>query len=762
MVIVRGTDYVIETLNEAWATFWAKPGDVAAGQPLLSVLGEPTAHLYRPLLEMVFATGQSQTGVELPVDHRPSQAVRYLSLTLTVLPATDTQSAGIGLIETDITELVLARWQAEHQASVGQVQASLMHDRITQTTGQIREQAAFLEQLIELSSVGVIISQAVRDEAGHIVDFELLFHNQAVLPMTGLTSYELTTQSFRTLFGREPDLFDHYVDLVENNRTNRRERYSTTTQRWLDVTGTRFNDGFMVMFSDITNYHQVLEENRKQADLLQKVLDNSPVSIVVTQAVRDETGQIVDFEYQLASSEADRLGNLAPGDSLLGRRLLETFPGDRASGMFTAFCRVVETREPLVQETHYQDDHTDRWLYVRCVPHGNGFIQTSLDITPVKQAEALVQSQSQLLQDILDNAQTGIALHRTIRDAGGQIIDFETVQANRQALQLWGGRAEEFMTRTYLELMTGDDVHENLSRFRRVVETGQPDRFEVTAADRVLDINTARSGDGVVVSTVDVTADRQYRQKLEEINVELKRSNENLQAFAYVASHDLQEPLRKIISFGSILHDRHAPQLGADGEEIVSRMQHAAERMAALIRDLLTYARVGSQQEAFAPVRLGGMIDELIEDLWYPIQTSGALVEVGPLPMINGDRIQLRQLFQNLLSNALKFIVEGRKPVVSFQCERITPYQLPDHLPATMNRRNDYWAIRISDNGIGFESEHSERVFKVFQRLHVRNKYAGTGIGLAVVRKVAENHGGTVTAESEPGEGTTFTVYLPA
>ncbi|AUD01524.1 PAS domain S-box protein [Spirosoma pollinicola] len=248
-------------------------------------------------------------------------------------------------------------------------------------------------------------------------------------------------------------------------------------------------------------------------------------------------------------------------------------------------------------------------------------------------------------------------------------------------------------------------------------------------------------------------------KELEASNYDLRRSNENLEKFAYIASHDLQEPLRKIQSFGDILKSQHASQLG-EGVNYLERMQIAAGRMSLLIKDLLAFSRISTRQETAAPVALNNIVNEVLDDLEVAIQQAAGQVVVEELPTILGDESQLRQLFQNLLSNALKFKREGVTPYIQVHSERIAANDLP---PSVRPPRSAaaYYCIRVIDNGIGFDEKYIDRIFQVFQRLHSRNEYAGTGIGLAVCEKVVANHGGTITAVSQPGQGATFLIYFP-
>jgi PAS domain S-box-containing protein len=247
-------------------------------------------------------------------------------------------------------------------------------------------------------------------------------------------------------------------------------------------------------------------------------------------------------------------------------------------------------------------------------------------------------------------------------------------------------------------------------------------------------------------------------ESLKAYAVRLKQTNRELQNFAYVASHDLQEPLRKVRTFSDRLKAKYAEALGEQGRDYLERMEGAATRMQKLIEDLLALSRVTTQAHPFAPVDLGEVAWEVVLDLEARIEQVGGQVEVGDLPTIEADRVQMRQLLQNLIGNALKFHKEGEAPVVEVYCEVLGDREASqDGNP----QANKLCRIFVKDNGIGFDEKYLEQIFVPFQRLHGRNTYEGTGMGLAICRKVVERHGGEITAKSGLGQGATFVVTLP-
>jgi len=239
---------------------------------------------------------------------------------------------------------------------------------------------------------------------------------------------------------------------------------------------------------------------------------------------------------------------------------------------------------------------------------------------------------------------------------------------------------------------------------------------------------------------------------LERYAVELQSSNRELQDFAFVASHDLQEPLRKIRSFGDLLAQKYANKLG-EGADYIRRMQLAATRMSRLIEDLLTFSRITSQPRKYELVPLQEVLNDVIEDLYVTIEASGAQIYSDPLPAIDADPTQMRQLLQNLIGNAIKFTQPGTPPIIRLRTHIFIPENEDDD--------KSWVEIHVSDNGIGFEEQFTDRIFTPFQRLHGKDEYPGTGIGLSICRRIVEHHHGTLRAHSQPEKGATFIVRLP-
>ena len=264
---------------------------------------------------------------------------------------------------------------------------------------------------------------------------------------------------------------------------------------------------------------------------------------------------------------------------------------------------------------------------------------------------------------------------------------------------------------------------------------------------------------GLVGVNRDITQQKQAEEallksdeKLQQFANQLERSNRELQDFAYVASHDLQEPLRKVVVFGERLKEKNDGKFDPESVDYLARMQSAAGRMQTLINSLLTFSRVTTKAQPFAPVNLAEIAASVVDDLEGRIEQVKGRVEVGALPVIDAEPVQMRQLLQNLIGNALKFRRPEEPPVVKVEAQII-----PD--PNTPEKK--LCRLTVSDNCIGFDEKYLDRIFNVFQRLHTRNEYEGTGMGLAIVKKIALYHDGDVTAKSKLGEGSTFIMTVP-
>ncbi|MEI9908301.1 MAG: ATP-binding protein [Bacteroidota bacterium] len=263
----------------------------------------------------------------------------------------------------------------------------------------------------------------------------------------------------------------------------------------------------------------------------------------------------------------------------------------------------------------------------------------------------------------------------------------------------------------------------------------------------------------LVGSVQDISKDRLLTEALTDKNLELERSNAELASFSYIASHDLQEPLRKIQSFSKFLLDMELTDLSGTAKDYFSRIISAAERMQKLIDDLLSYSRSSHSEIKLMPADLNLILEEVKNNLHEVIEEKKVIIETDVLPVLPVIKPQFIQLFSNLISNAIKFSHPHIPPHI-----RISSCIVPGNEIVTdtvLPQNGEFWKLRISDNGIGFDQKYEHKIFELFQRLHGRSKYEGTGIGLAICKKIVHNHKGAITATGQPGNGAVFTVFLP-
>jgi PAS domain S-box-containing protein len=440
-------------------------------------------------------------------------------------------------------------------------------------------------------------------------------------------------------------------------------------------------------------------------------------------------------------------------------------PDDRAQNM-ALWERAVAERGPCEYE-HRLRRHDGEYLYfsVRAVPvfADDGAIREWAGIhTDITQRKLTEQS----LRD-------GERQFRELADAMPQIVwgarpDGQFDYYNRRWYEFTGRPTGTFGDASWADVVHPDDQQESLARWRAALASGdayeieyrlkrqQGDyRWYLTRALPVRD--QACTITRWLGTCTDIDERKRTEDQLRASTAMLEQSNRDLADFATVASHDLREPLRKIHSFVGCLRDEQSQALSAEGRNYLDRIQNAASRMKTLVEDLLEFSRVSSKGKPFVPVDLNEVVTGVISDLDARLAQTGGRVEISNLPTVCSDPIQMRQLLQNLIGNALKFHRSDAVPLVRVSAQIITGVDAAN----SRAEPDGFCHISVEDNGIGFDEKYLDRVFTIFQRLHGRGEYEGTGIGLAICRKIVERHGGSITARSKPGQGATFIVTLP-
>lgn len=391
-----------------------------------------------------------------------------------------------------------------------------------------------------------------------------------------------------------------------------------------------------------------------------------------------------------------------------------------------------------------------------------GVVGTRSDITEMKLREIEMLRISQQLH--AKNIHFDTALSNMVQGLCMFDKDQRLIVVNRRYLDMYGFSPDVvkpgITLRELMEYSVSLGNYTKEEAERALAERNDPDRLSKRTTikqhlkdGRIIAVMNEPMPDGGTIATYqDVTDVERNAATMLEYTQKLERSNRELIDFAYVASHDLQEPLRKIEAFGDRLMKKYSPILPEDGRMFVDRMQTAAERMRRLINDLLSYSRVTTNAKPFSWISLSDVLADVVSDLQIRIEESNAKVEYGELPRLEADVTQVHQLLQNLIANALKFRKPDTAPIVKVDA-KIVPGVGDDAVSEVV--------ITVTDNGIGFENQFKEQIFTIFQRLHSRNEYEGTGIGLATCRKIVERHGGTIMADGRPGEGAMFEIRIP-
>ena len=378
----------------------------------------------------------------------------------------------------------------------------------------------------------------------------------------------------------------------------------------------------------------------------------------------------------------------------------------------------------------------------------------------LKQRNAELTHSKNLINNILQSTNHGVLSYLAIRKQN-EVIDFEIQYANDIALKQLDLPAEKVIGKKYLTVIPNAKELGLWDRIVRVLNTGIAESHELTPPGdpiRHFIAYFVPLGDGVTVTFIDITDQKHHAQLLEEKNLQLAKMNEELQTFNFVSSHDLQEPLRKIQLFSSLLLKEEREHLSHNGKTYLDRMQKTAERMQMLIGDLLAYFQIKNAKTRFERTDLNDILAESLTLFEESIKEKGAAITFAGLCEIDAVPFQLRQLFQNLLGNALKFSSPHRQLQLTINCEKGkgAEFSNPDLSPGI-----EYCHIIFEDNGIGFAAVYNERIFEAFQRLHEYDEYKGTGIGLAICKTIVENHRGIIKASGILNEGARFDIFIP-
>lgn len=500
---------------------------------------------------------------------------------------------------------------------------------------------------------------------------------------------------------------------------------------------------------------------------VENIISNSDNTITYLEPIRDDNNRIIDFRIDYVNNKIeDNIGKTS--ENVIGKRISEVFPSLFANGVFEIYVTCVTTGESQNYKRSYLFNNEEKWFRSIASKLNTGVNITTINITKERQrTEDLKKLTGNLFEKnaILSNAET-------IAKIGSYswYPDTDTYELSDNFYRLLGVEPNEFESgfenfktfihpddqvkyqKTGIEGLKSRQIKEYI--YRVITKKGKI-RYWRTAGEIIIE-----SGNEKMVGVVqDVTDSIGKDLELKKRNKALKRSNAELESFNRVVSHDLQEPLRKIQTFISLLTEAEADSLSDNSKNYFNKINNAASRMQLLIKNLLSYSRIDSTHENFEIIDLNKKLEKVEDNFSARIIEAKITIIKKNLPTIQGIPFQMEQLFNNLLSNAIKYRNLTKDAKILIDASIVHKNQIA--LPNKKTSKN-YYKIVFSDNGIGFDQENAEKIFNIFERLHQQSAYSGTGIGLAICKKIVENHNGFIYATSELQKGSIFYIYLPA
>ncbi len=479
----------------------------------------------------------------------------------------------------------------------------------------------------------------------------------------------------------------------------------------------------------------------------------------------NEIGQILIDKHNIVrrfTPNITRLINLIESD--IGRPIVDITNNLKNVDLISVVSQVIGSNQGYEKEVATINGGTYLMRvnpFLRQDKSIDGVVVNFIDISELKRLTSIIEG-------VFNSSTSGIAAKRAMRNEANEIIDFEYIATNRSAEAMLGVKVNEFYKTHGFKTFPSDEF---FKRYVHVVETGETEHFEFYNAvlNRWYEVVAVKMLDGLVATFNDITqkknaADviaqsyedlKEASSKLQETNFRLEQSNMDLLQFASVASHDLKEPLRKIQTFGNLLYSKIEKKIEPGEKNYLDKIVTSSHRMQTLIEDVLTLSKLSNTDIPFLSTDLNSLVKHIVDDLEVTIREKNTEIHVDKLPVIEAVPGQIHQLFQNLISNALKFN-DRPKPVIKIQTRAL----MPDECVELKITATDYISICVEDNGIGFDERYKEKIFGIFQRLH-NNHYQGTGIGLAICKKIIDNHHGFIKAESKEGVGSVFIIILP-
>jgi PAS domain S-box-containing protein len=751
ITILRGPNHMVEMANEAYLKLVAREESTFVGKPLFDSLPEVEA-IVSPLLDGVIATGIPYHGNEspIPINRYGKQEISYFDFLYHPLKEENGEISGIIVTVTDVTEKVEARKKIElneERLNIIVEASELGTWELNVKTKDLQYSKRYLE----------IVTGYKNDE--HLSHQQLLSH---VHP----DDLHIRERAFKEAITSG---YIHYEARV---------MWQDQSMHWVEAKGKLFYDedknpekllGTVRDITDEKNHQHELEVSEKR---FRKLVMESPVP----KAILKGKDMVVEIANEALLKNIWRKKE----EDVESKKIFDIFPELRAQ-KYGKLLHEVYTTGKIHSESEslllINGNEGEQKFYIdfeyapmREADNAiSGIKITIIDVTEKVEARKKIQESEKRFRSLTESIpqliwetdEKGNALF-----ASGKWLEYTGIQPSREV---------EWKT-----VIHPDDFEENIKVWSQSLATGKPYKTDVRVLRKDGNYRwhsvigePVLNKDNKIIKWVgaftDIQTEKAFTQELEkevtartkeleQKNVELEQMNKELQSFAYISSHDLQEPLRKIQTFATQIIEKESQNLSDSGKDKFQRMQNAAQRMQTLINDLLSYSRTNIQERKFEKVNLSQIIEEVKEDLKEELEQKEAIIESNESCEVSIIPFQFRQLLYNLASNSLKFSKPDIRPVIKITSKIAKGSDL-DH--DALSKDIEYCHISISDNGIGFEPQYSKKIFEVFQRLHGKMEYTGTGIGLAIVKKIVENHNGFITAKGEQNKGATFDIYIP-
>jgi signal transduction histidine kinase/PAS domain-containing protein len=576
----------------------------------------------------------------------------------------------------------------------------------------------------------------------------------------------------------ENGVFDELTKVIEEGTTRKFEKifeYNGNTF-WFKTTAVKMEDGVLTTSVDTTSERKFTENLSKLNERLEKqnnhlaetkaflnnILESTSNTVSHLATVRDKNGTIIDFKYLFTNSESENLTGKLVGE-VIGESITKIFPLIHGTGLYDLMIKSANEDTIEMHEAEYTLRKKRIWVHTTINKLNDGITLTSYDSTQIVNAkQRLLELNEQLtMQNSILNDAEAVAkigsyhwnvktMEATMSDNFFRLLDCEPNE--------FVPAPENFRSFVHPKDLKVYDENLNLAIEKKMI-TNFIYRI-ITKNGKVKYLqNTGHYLKTEFIGVVkDITKELKNEQKLKDKNLELKRTNSELESFNRVASHDLQEPLRKIQMFISRITDSDPGNFTKQQAEYIDKVRSSANRMQTLIKYLLSYSRLSKKKKDFVPVDLNLLLEKVQEDLEAPIKESGVVFVLGELPEVKGVPFQLEQLFNNLISNSIKYHSILEIPKIEISCKKLESMAIPHEF---QKKAKQYFCIVVKDNGIGFDQVNSNKIFELFQRLHQKNEYSGTGIGLAICKKIVEKHKGHIVAQGQINIGATFYIYLP-